>query len=137
MLKRKSLLACFHVYVLIQLLTPLLLDHKVVDLFVHPIYALCQMMAVRMEQKPCIFCVLMTLSLYQYISQDRVWAEPKQTVIKYIILEMFFIHALNNLIEWYLHTCPKSYQPVTLFITTKYSDEIQHLFFIITIDNSL
>lgn len=39
---KEKLLACFHVYVLIELIMLLLLDHKVVDFFVYPIYAQCK-----------------------------------------------------------------------------------------------
>lgn len=59
--KSKGLLACFHVYVLISLLMLMLLDHKVVDLFVYPIYAQCQMMA---DKNGEIFMFCLSLRFY-------------------------------------------------------------------------
>lgn len=47
----------------------MLLDHKVVDLFVYPIYAQCQMMAGRMEKIPFMFRLSIKILLVHSMSQ--------------------------------------------------------------------
>lgn len=58
----------------------MLLDHRLVDLFVYPINAQCQMKATRMEQKIPLMLLSMTFIFYEYFQCSRVWAEPKQTL---------------------------------------------------------
>lgn len=87
--------ACLHAFMCMYLFTLLLLDHKVVDLFVYPIYAQCQMMGMRTGQIPRMFCPSMTLDFTSTFHEPGFGlSQNKLCITMYIVLEMFVLHAL-------------------------------------------